>query len=92
VTEYRYRTETCETCGGAGEQRFDHIDGHGTGYSTGGKCFDCSGESHWEAACADCDEVKPLNTDGVCRECALLWLVEVEHGIAPDNRNPRIAA
>lgn len=61
LVAYEIREEHCPECGGSGARM---------GCTREIECFDCSGQGSWEATCADCSEVKPLNIDGVCESCA----------------------
>lgn len=72
---YELRFTDCPECGGSGMRM---------GCTREIECFDCNGEGEFEAACADCFTVQPLNDDGVCEDC--IALVETETRNLGDGR------
>lgn len=79
VDSFAYRTEACPECGGFGTVTSAVDSGPiGCGYFRDDVCDECDGEGEVPAMCADCCEVKPINDDGVCRECAALDLAYSE--------------
>lgn len=63
MTAFSYRTVTCHVC-------------HGSGFVTGTfgggeyRCDDCCGLGWVCGECSGCDDESPLNSEGMCAECA----------------------
>lgn len=72
MNEFRARTQPCGDCyEGKYESRgrygyIEHV------------CETCDGLGEIDCACAECNVIRPLNDDGLCRDCSSLIELEVE--------------
>jgi DnaJ-class molecular chaperone len=68
AADFALRLETCPDCEGSGEVT--------TANTVAGRydtqtCDCCDGNCEIERECSECCQVAKLNSDGVCRECAM---------------------